>query len=117
MTELKPCPFCGGVVDPEGLRGPECEGCGATATSIESWELRVDNEIVQPSSGMTPLQAFEHHIANPNLFRSLATRLDNFSIFAKIADYPMDEGEIGPDCARAALLFRAMADVVEESKE
>jgi hypothetical protein len=65
---------------------------------------------------MTPEQTFEYHMANPNLFLSLAKRLEEFSIFAKIAGYPMDEGEIGPDCARAALLFTAFADVVEEAQ-
>lgn len=48
MTEQKhsACPFCGGEVDPtgwlrgDGARGPECEGCGATAPSMEVWEQR-----------------------------------------------------------------------------
>lgn len=44
--ELKPCPFCGGKVDPRGWynglgeHGPECRGCGATAPSIEAWNTR-----------------------------------------------------------------------------
>lgn len=53
----KPCPFCGGAVDPEGwlgtkpnpdapcatgeeYRGPECEDCGATAPDMETWNRR-----------------------------------------------------------------------------
>ncbi len=38
-----PCPFCGGRVDPEGwlrgdgVRGPECESCGATAPTLAVW--------------------------------------------------------------------------------
>ncbi|MBG6287715.1 hypothetical protein I5I61_09690 [Pseudomonas nitroreducens] len=48
MTEQKhsACPFCGGEVDPtgwlrgDGVRGPECDDCGATAPSIEVWEQR-----------------------------------------------------------------------------
>jgi len=46
----KLCPFCGGIVDPEGWldgegnRGPECEWCGATAPTIEIWNKRVDDE-------------------------------------------------------------------------
>lgn len=42
-TENAPCPFCGGQVDPEGwlrgdgVRGPECESCGATAPTIGVW--------------------------------------------------------------------------------
>lgn len=48
MTEQKhsACPFCGGEVDPtgwlrgDGVRGPECDGCGATAPSMEVWEQR-----------------------------------------------------------------------------
>ncbi|AIR90479.1 hypothetical protein [Pseudomonas cremoricolorata] len=42
-TENVRCPFCGGKVDPEGWlngagqRGPECEGCGATAPSLALW--------------------------------------------------------------------------------
>lgn len=45
-----PCPFCGGRCDPNGwmgsyddgvpVCGPECEGCGATANSIEDWNRR-----------------------------------------------------------------------------
>lgn len=55
MTEQKhsACPFCGGEVDPtgwlrgEGVRGPECDGCGATAPSMEVWEQRA--ALAQPS--------------------------------------------------------------------
>ncbi len=66
---------------------------------------------------ISPEQAFEHHVANPNLLRSLSQRLAEFAVFAKICGWPMEEGEIGPDCARAAFLFTALADVVEESRE
>lgn len=44
--ELKPCPFCGGKVDPTGWltgygeTGPECEECGATAPTLEIWNNR-----------------------------------------------------------------------------
>lgn len=43
------CPFCGGQVDPtgwlrgDGVRGPECESCGATAPNIDLW-----NQAAQP---------------------------------------------------------------------
>lgn len=55
MTEQKhsACPFCGGEVDPtgwlrgDGARGPECEGCGATAPSMAVWEQRA--ALAQPS--------------------------------------------------------------------
>lgn len=46
------CPFCGGKVDPngwlrgDGVRGPECESCGATAPNIDLW-----NQAAQPQSG------------------------------------------------------------------
>lgn len=46
----QPCPFCGGKCDPEGwlrgdgVRGPECEDCGATAASIEEWNTRKTNQ-------------------------------------------------------------------------
>lgn len=42
-----PCPFCDGDVDPEGwlgidgIRGPECEDCGATTPTIKVWNRRV----------------------------------------------------------------------------
>lgn len=62
-------------------------------------------------------QVFAHHVANPSLFRTLARRLNEYAIFAKVAGYPMEEGDIGPDCVRASLLFEALADVVEESRE
>ncbi|ONM43116.1 hypothetical protein BXT89_14270 [Halopseudomonas pachastrellae] len=41
-----PCPFCGCDVDPkgwlrgDGVRGPECDNCGATAASLEAWNKR-----------------------------------------------------------------------------
>lgn len=44
--ELKNCPFCGGKCDPkgwlrnDGVRGPECEDCGASAESVERWNTR-----------------------------------------------------------------------------
>lgn len=47
-----PCPFCGGKVDPtgwlrgDGARGPECEGCGSTAPSIEVWDQAAKREPV-----------------------------------------------------------------------
>jgi hypothetical protein len=55
MTEQKhsACPFCGGEVDPtgwlrgDGVRGPECDDCGATAPSMEVWEQRA--ALAQPS--------------------------------------------------------------------
>lgn len=125
MAKLKPCPFCGGEVDPEGwlsnndLRGPECNGCGATTCDVASWEMRVDLNPVP--LGMSPRQAFEHHVQSPNLFRSLARRLAEFAIYMKVSsalgDVAMEEGSIGPDCARASLLFTALADVTEEAKE
>lgn len=42
-----PCPFCGGKCDPEGWlggdgeRGPECETCGATTTTVNTWNARI----------------------------------------------------------------------------
>lgn len=41
-----PCPFCGGQVDPtgwlrnDGVQGPECENCGATAPTLALWNCR-----------------------------------------------------------------------------
>lgn len=46
MDENGRCPFCGGEVDPEGwlrndgVAGPECDTCGATAPSIGAWNAR-----------------------------------------------------------------------------
>lgn len=43
ITENKPCPFCGGKVDPEGWlcndgrTGPACDDCGASAPSMDMW--------------------------------------------------------------------------------
>lgn len=44
--ELKSCPFCGGSCDPkgwlrnDGVRGPECEDCGASAPNVARWNTR-----------------------------------------------------------------------------
>jgi hypothetical protein len=54
-----PCPFCGGKCDPDGwlggggLRGPECENCGATADSLAGWNRRASLAPVsaQPDEG------------------------------------------------------------------
>ena len=41
-----PCPFCGGEADPvgwianNGIAGPACDDCGATAENIEAWNRR-----------------------------------------------------------------------------
>ena len=47
MSELQPCPFCGSKnIDPEewlrgdGISGPGCSDCGATATSFDAWNTR-----------------------------------------------------------------------------
>jgi len=51
-TENLPCPFCAGRVDPEGwlrgdgMRGPECESCGATAPTLSVWNSA--NPTTQP---------------------------------------------------------------------
>lgn len=55
-TTNRPCPFCGGEVDPEGnpgrdedpetgdalVRGPECMTCGATAPDTATWNQRAE---------------------------------------------------------------------------
>lgn len=46
MSELKPCPFCGGEADPagwmrgDGKTGPACDNCGGACESIEMWNTR-----------------------------------------------------------------------------
>ncbi len=53
MSNL-PCPFCGGDVDPNGWlnsngeRGPECETCGATAPSLQRWNIRLPASAPEP---------------------------------------------------------------------
>ncbi len=49
MSELLPCPFCGSKeIDPEGWgsgdgrHGPACDGCMASAMSVEQWNTRGD---------------------------------------------------------------------------
>ncbi len=131
VIKAKECPFCGGLVDTtnwlghgkEGkdIRGPECEQCGATAPDMETWNSRLLAIPPHALGTMTPLQAFEHHIHNPNLFRTLARRLSEFATYIKVScresQTPIEEGSIGPDCALATLLLIAMADIAEEQKE
>lgn len=60
----KPCPFCGGAVDPTGwmmkdehgviTHGPECEHCGATAPNMLAWNTR----IIELISTMNKLEQF-----------------------------------------------------------
>lgn len=47
MSELKPCPFCGsrnidpkGWVRNDGVSGPACDDCVASAESVEAWNRR-----------------------------------------------------------------------------
>lgn len=55
--ELKPCPFCGGEADPEGWMngdgecGPECESCGATASSVIVWNRRAELTAIKAGQG------------------------------------------------------------------
>lgn len=56
-NQLLPCPFCGGKdIDPagwmrgDGATGPECENCGATGATLESWQARAQ----QPASVAVP---------------------------------------------------------------
>ena len=64
MSELKPCPFCGGIgVDPEGWAsvdtcGPECVVCGATATSIDQWNTRH----IPEGYALVPVGQLEEHL-------------------------------------------------------
>lgn len=48
MTIMLPCPFCGGVCDPEGWlscepdgsnkkTGPACDECGGATDTVERW--------------------------------------------------------------------------------
>lgn len=136
----KPCPFCGAEVDPEGWmghdeRGPECEGCGATARTIEEWNSRiVECEVVYEALeaggdaltpiplGANPRDVIDFYAANPNLFRTLGQRLAEFAIYMKVSlrmmpDVPIEDDGIGPDVARASVLLVAMADVVEEGSD
>jgi hypothetical protein len=47
--EMLPCPFCGtdddidpaGVLNGDGTRSPECMGCGATASTVATWNCRI----------------------------------------------------------------------------
>lgn len=55
--ELKPCPFCGGEADPDGWMngdgecGPECESCGATASSVIVWNRRAELTAIKAGQG------------------------------------------------------------------
>lgn len=46
LIQHRPCPFCGGEVDPRGWAsadlsyGPACSACGATAPSMRTWDSR-----------------------------------------------------------------------------
>ena len=92
-----------------------------TAPTIEIWNQRLAPGPPIPIATMSPEQVFDYYTINPNLFRSLARRLSEYSVYIKVGsalvDAPTEEGTIGPDCALTAILLIAMANVVEESKE
>lgn len=60
MADLLPCPFCGARgIDPEGwfgsdwktgesAEGPLCLECGATAPSVEAWNMRAEIKANDP---------------------------------------------------------------------
>jgi len=106
---LAPCPFCGSTnVDAAGwlgtspppektpTSGPACDGCGATADTIEKWNRRVP----PPSQGIT----------GEAVRKAIAVVRENG--FAKPSYTSLDNREIlklGKDSAAARLL----ADTVE----
>lgn len=77
--KLKPCPFCGGKVDPtgwmcvDGAQGPECEGCGATAPSMEIWQA-ARQQAVQSGYVMVPVDLLEQALKN----REPQPRMDDY---------------------------------------
>lgn len=72
-----PCPFCGGRCDPNGwmgsyddgvpMCGPECEDCGATASSIEEWNRRstalAGKAVVPEGWKLVPLEPTKEMVA------------------------------------------------------
>lgn len=77
VMQLKPCPFCGGRCDPYGwmtnggIRGPECEDCGATATNVGAWNMRAEelwnrrpDPVVVRSSVNEAYDLIDHHLRN-----------------------------------------------------
>jgi hypothetical protein len=63
---LQPCPFCGGRCDPHGWlkangeRGPECEGCGATAVSVYAWNFRATKNSMDSIDFLETLRRLHH---------------------------------------------------------
>lgn len=59
MTELKPCPFCGGKADPagwmagDGKTGPACDDCGSAGGSLEIWNTRTNHVTARTGETLT----------------------------------------------------------------
>lgn len=56
MSELKPCPFCGGngeaVFEIDGTVTVECVRCGALADGIDAWNTRAVRTCVREKHGV-----------------------------------------------------------------
>lgn len=101
MSELERCPFCGGKCYPAGWaklndkdddsydQGPECESCGATAQSIESWNHRAIPEgyALVP---VEPTQAMIYEIAIHDQFTNKAL-IARYKAMLKAAKCPKQE--------------------------
>ena len=69
----KQCPFCGSLdIDPagwyrnDGVSGPACQECGASAESIKAWNTRLDGSTIPQSlEGLDWLVMNGYH---PNFF-------------------------------------------------
>lgn len=82
--ELRPCPFCGSDdIDAKGWKGndgsvgPCCNNCNATADSIEIWNTRATDPIIEEVAEKIAIM----HI-NDQLLKQMAEALESADKFA-----------------------------------
>lgn len=111
-TVIHPCRNCGAKCDPTGWlngngdRGPECEGCGITARTVEDWNRCMGSD--EPATVTIPAEPPKA------LLMSMALRLDHGLGCPGYYDTALLGGQPGVHAMRIEAAMRDMGKVYEE---
>ena len=107
MSELKPCPFCGGepwdTTVPGGVRFIGCDPCCVVMETAEAWNRRADHLESEPSGGLREEQiraingAFEEYAEGGVRTAEWATLCDKVERALAATPKPPESAEPGSD--------------------